>query len=579
MPSTPHGVNYQSHRPVVMGLNGMVSSGHPLASQAGISMLQKGGNAVDAALATAAALNVVEPLMSGIGGDGFVMVYWKDADRIDICNGTGAAPYAATRERYLPGGIPMKGILSVSVPGLLDSWLCSHAKHGSLSLAEVMAPAIDLAANGFPTSHVLSQAIAADPLLCSFPTSSAVFTKDGRPLKPGEILRQQDLARTFQAIVNGGRDAFYQGEIARAIVKFSEEQGGLLTMKDFADSHCRWQQPISTTYHGYTVYEAPPNSSGHILLQELNMVEEFDLRSMGCNTPEAIHLMVEAKKLAFADREAYVADPEYLDIPVAGLLSKDYAKERAKLIDPERAAAEVAAGDPWRHQGVTGKRRGTLATTGVGGAEEDTTCFAVVDRWGNAVCQLQSIQSAWGSSLIAGDTGILLNNRMTYWHLEEDHVDCLKPGQRVRHTMNPVMVFRPSNLDSANGASDGTAPGRLAMVCGTPGADTQVQTNMQVITHVLDFGMTVAEAVEAPRWRNTHSPTESTFPHTSPNELHMESRFSPETRAELEKRGHTLNVMGPWEASGSEVMIWVDPDNGGLHGASDPRRDGYSVGW
>ena len=579
MPSTPHGVNYQSHRPVVMGLNGMVSSGHPLASQAGISILQKGGNAVDAALAAAAALNVVEPLMSGIGGDGFVMVYWKDADRIDICNGTGAAPYAATRERYLPGGIPMKGILSVSVPGLLDSWLCSHAKYGVLSLAEVMSPAIDLASNGFPTSHVLSQAIASDPLLCSFPTSKAVFTKDGRPLRPGEILRQENLARTFQAIVDGGRDAFYQGDIARSIVKFSEEQGGLLTMKDLGDSHCRWQQPISTTYRGHTVYEAPPNSSGHILLQELNMVEQFDLRAMGCNSPEAIHLMVEAKKLAFADREAYVADPEYLDIPVAGLVSKDYAKERAKLIDPERAAAEVAAGDPWRHQGVTGQRRGTLATTGVSGAEEDTTCFAVVDRWGNAVCQLQSIQSAWGSSLIAGDTGILLNNRMTYWHLEEDHVDCLEPGQRVRHTMNPVMVFRPSTSGSTNGASDGTAPGRLAMVCGTPGADTQVQTNMQVITHVLDFGMTVAEAVETPRWRNTHSPTESTFPHTIPNELHMESRFSPETRAELEKRGHTLNVMGPWEASGSEVMIWVDPDNGGLHGASDPRRDGYSVGW
>ena len=173
------------------------------------------------------------------------------------------------------------------------------------------------------------------------------------------------------------------------------------------------------------------------------MVEQFDLKSMGCNSPEAIHLMVEAKKLAFADRETYVADPEYLDIPIAGLVSKDYAKERAKLIDPERAAHEVAAGDPWPHQGAAGKPRGTLSTTGVGGAEEDTTCFAVVDRWGNAVCQLQSIQSAWGSSLIAGDTGVLLNNRMTYWHLEESHVDCLQPGRRVRHTMNPVMVFQP----------------------------------------------------------------------------------------------------------------------------------------
>ena len=289
--------------------------------------------------------------------------------------------------------------------------------------------------------------------------------------------------------------------------------------------------------------------------------------------------MVEAKKLAFADREAYVADPEYLDIPIAGLLSKEYAKERAKLIDPERAAADVAAGDPWRHQGAAGKRRGTLATTGVGGAEEDTTCFAVVDRWGNAVCQLQSIQSAWGSSLIAGDTGILLNNRMTYWHLEEDHVDCLQPGRRVRHTMNPVMVFRPSNPGSANGASDGSAPGRLAMVCGTPGADTQVQTNMQVITPVLDFGMTVAEAVEAPAGA---TPTAPPSP-LSPIPLPMNSTWKAASRRKhgpnLEKRGHALNVMGAWEASGSEVMIWVDPDNGGLHGASDPRRDGYSVGW
>ena len=208
-----------------------------------------------------------------------------------------------------------------------------------------------------------------------------------------------------------------------------------------------------------------------------------------------------------------------------------------------------------------------------GDGEEDTTCFAVVDRWGNAVCQLQSIQSAWGSSIIAGDTGILLNNRMTYWHLEADHVDCLQPGKRVRHTMNPVKVITPPE-SSGQGSL-----GQLKLVCGTPGADTQVQTNLQVITHFLDFGMTVAEAVEAPRWRNTQSPTESNFPHTCENELHMESRFSPEIRSELESRGHSLNVMGPWVASGSEVMIEVDQDNGALHGAADPRRDGYAEGW
>ncbi len=571
MAQSPHGVSFESYRPVVMGRNGMVCSGHPLASQAGIAMLQKGGNFADAALATAAALNVVEPLMSGIGGDGFIMVYRKDTDVLEVCNGTGAAPYAATRERYLPDGIPMKGILSVSVPGLLNSWLDVHEKHGVLSLAQCLAPAMDLADNGFPVTHVLSRAIASDSLLCQFPTSQAVFAPNGRPLQPGEICYQRDLARTFQTIIDGGREAFYRGEIARALVKFSEEQGGLLTLPDLADCRARWQAPIATTYHGHTVYEAPPNSSGHILLQELNLVEQFDLQGMGCNTAESIHLMVEAKKLAFIDREAYVADPEYVDVPVEGLLSKDYARERARLIDPERAAYAVPAGNPWPYQSA--QPRGVPARVGAGQEQEDTTCFVVMDGQGNAICQLQSIQSAWGSSLIAGDTGILLNNRMTYWHLEEDHVDRLEPGKRVRHTMNPVMVFR-------NGAASGNGAGRqLSLVCGTPGADTQVQTNLQVITHVLDFGMTVAEAVEAPRWRNTQNPTESNVPHTCPDELLVESRYAADTLEGLRRRGHVLNVLGGWEATGSEMMIQVDADTGALHGGADPRRDGYAVGW
>jgi gamma-glutamyltranspeptidase/glutathione hydrolase len=556
-----------------MARNGLVCSGHPLASQAGIATLQKGGNAVDAAIATAAALNVVEPLMSGIGGDGFIMLYWKDTDRLEISNGTGAAPYAATRERYLPQGIPMKGILSVSVPGLVHAWLDAHEKYGKLSLSEVFAPALDLADNGFPVTHYLSKAIASDKLLCEFPTSRAVFTRDGHPLQPGQLLYQRDLARTLQAIADGGRDAFYRGPIAEAIVRFSQERGGLLNMKDLASCHARWQEPISTTYHGHTVYEAPPNSSGHILLQELNLVEQFDLRGLGCNTAESIHLMVEAKKLAFMDREAYVADPDYVDIPIKGLISKEYAQERARLIDPERAAASVQPGNPWNYQRGMPKA-GAPARSGIRQEQEDTTCFVVVDRWGNAVCQLQSLQSGWGSSLIAGDTGILLNDRMTYWHLEEDHVDCLQPGKRVRHTMNPVMVFREGPL-SGNGA-----PRQLALVCGTPGADTQVQTNLQVITHVLDFGMTVAEAVEAPRWRNAQSPTESNIPHVCNDELLMESRFSEQALAGLSRRGHTLNMLEPWDGvTGREMMVQVDRDSGVLHGAADPRHDGYVVGW
>ena len=549
-----------------MARKGMVAASHPLASQAGVRTLQKGGNAVDASVAVAAALQVVEPLMSGIGGDGFIMVYMRADDTVKVVNGTGPAPYAATRERYLPDGIPLKGILSTSVPGLLRSWTEAHARYGRLSLSEVLEPAIEMADEGFPVSHTVADAIAADELLCQFPTSAAIFTRDGRPLRAGEILYQKDLARTFRMIADEGAGVFYEGEIARAIVNFSEAQGGLLTMKDLSDFQARWQDSIFTDYHGYTVHEAPPNSSGHILLQELNLVECFDLKSLRCNTVESVHVMTEAKKLAFADREAYLADPEWVDVPIPGLLSKEYARHRAESIDPERAAEDVKAGDPWRYQNPSGSA--PRAVRKVGSPMEDTTCFAVVDRWGNAVSQLQSLQSAFGSSLVASGTGVLLNNRMSYWHLEEDHVDCLQPGKRVRHTMNPVMVFRRTDEGR-----------KLALVCGTPGADTQVQTNLQVITHVLDFGMTVAEAVEAPRWRHLQNPTESTYPHTCDDELWLEGRFSPHVRRGLERKGHALNIIGDWEGTGSEMMIQVDTEEGALHGGADPRRDGYALGW
>ena len=564
MASTPHGQLFASNRPVVMGRRGMVSSGHPLASQAGVSTLQRGGNAVDAALAVAAAVSVVEPLMSGIGGDGFIMVYTREDDALQVINATGSAPYEATLERYQATGIPMKGVLSTSVPSLLRGWTAMHNRYGTLSLSDVLAPAIDLAANGFPVSHLLAKNIAEDPMICEFPTSAAVYARSGRPVRAGELLYQEDLARTFERIATEGEGVFYEGEIAEAIVRFIEEQGGLISMRDLADQRVRWSDAISTTYRGHRVYEAPPNSSGHVLLQELSLAELFDLRALGCNTAESIHVMVEAKRLAFADREAYMADPEWVEVPVPGLLSKEYAAERAKLIDPERAAASVAAGDPWRYQGSQPPK----ATAGVSAPKEDTTCFCVVDQWGNAVSMLQSLQTAFGSSVIAGNTGVLLNNRMTYWHLDPNHIDALAPGKRVRHTMNPVMVFEESD--------DGR---KLALVCGTPGADTQVQTNFQVVTHVLDFGMNVAEAVEAPRWRHVQDGTESTIPHTAPDELRMEARFPGDVLDGLRGRGHPVTSIGDWAASGSEVMIQVDTETGALYGAADPRRDGYAIGW
>ncbi len=543
---SPHGVTASAFRPSVMGRNGMVTSGHALASQAGIRTLMGGGNAVDAAIATAAALGVVEPAGSGVGGDGFILIYWAETGEVSAVNATGPAPAAATRERYLQdGGIPMKGIRSVSAPGLVDGWLLAHERYGGLPLEEVFRPAISLCEDGFPVSHLLAGAMQGErERFASDPHTRAIYTNDGAPIAVGGILCNANLGETLRRIARDGRKSFYEGEIAREIAAFSRARDGLLTEEDLGNFHAHWAEPIHVNYRGYEVYEMPPNSSGHILLQELNIVELFDLQRSGCNTAETIHLMVEAKKLAFADREKFMADPEWVDIPLAGMLSKEYAAEQAERIDMERAAYDVPAGAPEAH--------------------EDTTCFCTADRAGNLVCILQSIQSGFGSSLIAGETGILLNNRMTYWHLEEGHPNCLMPGKRVRHTMNPVII---------------TKDGRPVLTCGTPGADTQVQTNLQLVTHMLDFGMTPQEAVSAPRWRSLQNPMESTIPHVCSDNLQLEDRFAADVQEGLAQKGHELEMVGDWGGPGSAQAIMVHPESGALIGGSDPRRDGYAVGY
>jgi gamma-glutamyltranspeptidase / glutathione hydrolase len=565
MAEGPHGRQFTAHRPVVMGTQGMVVAGHPLAAGAGSAVLRAGGNAVDAAIATAAALGVVEPNMSGLGGDGFILIHRRDAGTTEVVNATGAAPGQATRAAYAEG-IPMHGPRSVSVPGLLDGWLAAHARHGAQPLADIFAPAIALADGGFPVSHKLAVYLDGAPQLGDYPTSRAIFWRDDRPVRAGEILRQRNLAQTLTAIAAQGRDHYYKGALAQVIAASLRAAGGLLTADDLAAHHTRWQEPITTTYRGYTVYEAPPNSSGHILLQELNLIEGFDIGALGVLTPDSIHLMVEAKKLAFADREAYVADPEWTKIPLAGLLSKKYATARRTGINTDHAAGAVKAGDAWlfdpesdHHSRPPSVQRRLQALE----RHEDTTCFAVMDRWGNAVCQLQSIQSSFGSGFVAGDTGILLNNRMTYWHLDEHHPDRLEPGKRVRHTMNPVLVFQGDEV---------------LLALGTPGADTQVQTNLQLITHLLDHGMTVQEAVEAPRWRHRQVGGESTVPHGTDDVLVLEDRFPTDVREALTARGHTLEILGPWDATGSAVIVQRDPATGALMGGADPRRDAYAVG-
>src|SRR5919108_4142522 len=565
----PHGRQAEAHRPVVRGRRGVVCSGHQAASLAGLAVLQRGGDAVDAAVAVAAALNVAEPAMSGIGGDGFIMVYRRAANRVEVVNATGPAPALAARGRYLPGGIPLKGINSVSVPGLVDGWLAAHARYGRLSLGRVLEPAIALAAEGLPVGDRLADALAAETHFARFATSQPIFWPDGRPPRAGELLYQRDLAATLRGLAEHGRDYFYRGPVARAIDALSQEHGGAIRYADLTSFRARWQEPICATYRGHLVYESPPNSSGHVLLQELNLLEGFDLAPLGWLSAEAVHLMVEAKKLAFADRERFLADPDFVAVPIEGLLSKPYAAERRRLIDAARAAPpnSVAAGAPGRVAAYARAER-----------TEDTTCFVVVDGEGNAVCQLQSLQQGFGSALVAGGTGVLLNNRMTYWHLEPDHPDCLAPGKRVRHTMNTAMVFDPApGAPAAPGSGGG--PGALRLVLGTPGADTQVQTNLQLITALLDFGLNPVEAVEAPRWRHLQNPTESTVPHTCDDALHLEARFPAATRDGLAERGHPVRLIGPWAAVGSAMVIAHDAATGVLAGAADPRRDGSALAW
>jgi len=566
---SPHGLIGEAYRPPKIGSKGAVVSNHTMSTQAGMRILHRGGNAVDAAIAVAFALGMAEPQGSSIGGDGFLMVHMAANATVEVVNGTGAAPLAATADKYL-GGIPRTGILGTSVPGIVDALLSAHEKYGTLSLAQCLEPAIELCEDGVPVSEFQSRIAALYPVLRSSSTSGPVFAPNGNWLKPGEFRRNPDLARTYRQIADQGRDAFYEGDIARDIARYSEANDGLLSYEDLKRHKVEWQEPISINYRGRTVYEAPPNTSGHVLLQELGIYEQFDPNEYGYMTPESIQLMVEAKKLAFADREAYLADPNFVDVPMDGLLSAEYLAERAKLIDIDRATLDVAEGDPWalmdRSPDAAMKHRigGRIHSAG-----SDTTHFCIVDRWGNSVGELQSIQTSFGSCVIAGSTGILMNNRMTYWHLDPGHIDFLNPGQRVRHTMNPVMVFSKP-VDRG---------GRLELVCGTPGGDTQVQTNMQIVTSVFDFGLNIAEAIDGPRWTHNQANTGSMAPYPSSDTLDIELRAGDEVVEGLKSRGQVIGSTDAWGGNGSEGAIQVDLDNGTLFAASDPRREGDAQVW
>ena len=531
----------RSYRPLIVGRRGAVAANHPLAAQAGLMALRAGGNAADAAVATALALAVVEPMMSGLGGDAFYHHFDQASGRAIVFNGSGPAPKAATPERYA-GGIPRTGPLSVSVPGMLGGLGMMHRQLGRLPWAGLCAEAIRLAREGFgATPHY--RHFSGDHLAClrADRRSAAVFLADGEAPPVGAQIVQADLARTLDEIAAEGPDCLYRGALARRLGAALPECGTLVTQADLAEFEAERQEPIAVDYRGFTVLEAPPNSTGFVLLQELKIAENFDLRAMGLGSADLVHVLVEAKKLAFADRERWGSDPRTLDAPLGELLSADYAARLAGHIDLHRAAP----------------------TRSLAEAAGDTTYFCVVDGDGNAVSGIQSINSGWGSGVTAGDTGILLNNRMAYWHLEPGHPNQLHPGRRVRHTMNPPLILKD---------------GAVWAVCGTPGADNQVQINLQIVTAMIDFGLDPQQAAEMPRWTSNVPGQYANYPHDGPDVLTMERRFPEAVRQDLARRDHPVNTVGDLEGPCSVEIIRRLPD-GTLLAGSDPRRDGWALAW
>jgi gamma-glutamyltranspeptidase / glutathione hydrolase len=535
-------VDIRSYRPIIIGRRGAVAANHPLAAQAGLLALRAGGNAVDAAVATAVALSVVEPMMSGLGGDGFYQVFDHASGCAVVFNGTGPAPSAATPERY-SGGIPRIGPLSVSVPGTVAGLDAMHRRFGRLPWRDLFAEAIAYARDGFGATRAYCHFAEEyrQTLLVDARSTETFLTGGSSPLL-GTAIVQPELARTLEEIATEGAETFYRGRLARRLSTALESAGTLVSAGDLEAFEAEEQEPIGIDYRGFTVLEAPPNSTGFVLLEELKILENFDLAAMGLLSPDAVHVMVEAKKLAFADRERWGADPHSLKAPLAELLSAEYAARLAARIDMQHAA-------PTR----------SMAT-----AAGDTTYFCTADGEGNAVSGVQSINSGFGSGVMAGDTGILLNNRMAYWHLEPGHPNRLQPGRRVRHTMNPPLVLRD---------------GALWCVFGTPGADNQVQINLQVLTAMADFGLDPQQAAEMPRWTSNIPGQYANWPHDGEDALTIERRFPEAVRGELSRRGHPVHTVGDLDGPCSIEIIRRDAGTEMLLAGSDPRRDGWALAW
>ncbi len=536
------------HRGVVVSRNGMIAASQPLAVSAGLEVLQKGGSFVDAALAVSSVLCVTEPFASQLGGDAFVIVYDAATGQTSAFNASGAAPAAANLNHF-SSGIPERGIVAASVPGLVDCWFELYNRYGTLPVANLMSRAIGYAEGGFPAGYRHSRAFKDNiNLLTRFPETNTALNNnaDGSQIRPGRNIVQKELAWSLRQIADHGRDAFYCGAITERILKYSQETGGLFDAQDFARQHTQVSVPIKSEYRNYVVHAQPPVSQGHILLQQLNLISGFDVSAMGQNSAELIHLQVEAKKLAFADKLAYLGDPAFVDVPIDTLVSKEYGDRRRSAISMSSAAPSVSAGT----------------------MDHDTTYFCVVDKAGNAISFIQSVFWGFGSAATAPGTGILFNNRMTGFSLDPASPNVLAPGKRTAHTLNAYLVTYQSMADERP---------KLAFVGGTPGGDIQVQSNLQIVCNMIDFGMNPQQAIEAPRWQ--HGGAVGAPGETAAETLAIEDRIEESTFADLRSRGHEVAKLAPWGHGSSYQLIAIDPQNGAYLGGSDPRCDGHAAGF
>lgn len=519
-------VEKKSHRPVVMGVHGMVSTGHPLASSAAVDILKKGGNAIDAALCASGVLSVVKSYHCGLGGDIFGVFYSAREKRVLVLNGSGRSPKLIHRELYSED-IPHRGILAANVPGAVDAWVEAANRLGTRSIRDLLKPALLYAEEGFPVFHHLETVIRSSyKTLGSDPAWARIFLPEGKMPRIGDLLVQKDLANTLSRIADGEREAFYEGEVANAIIKTSERHGGYFSLNDFFGHRSRWEEPLCAKYRGYEVCVPPPNSYGLLLLLQLKILEDYDLSNYGHNTPRYVALQVKAKEEAWRKGNYWIADPDQYKRTELS----EFLNNFPKILGQNTPDVPLSKGG------------------------SNTTYIATADEFGNWASLIQSVHQSFGCGVVVDGTGIVLNNRMSGFNLTPNHPNELAPDKLPAHTLSPALVLKNN------------AP---VLAIGTPGGCGQTEFLVQTLCNLFDFKMNVQEATEAPRWLSEHA-----------GRVDIESRLSTEVRDLLSKGGYDVRECGPWEfAFGGVEAVYMHQDQKVLMGAADPRRDGYAIGY